>query len=470
MIQNENILNEHRRDYPVRERYFRVHPLKRYNLIINFRDGGSEIISHETAFILELCGGSYDLETIIEITVGTFKLQEELAKLYLKDIFNKYAAHLRFSSTQVTDGPPSDPMRVLVKDQQEWRYSPWRQEKPEELVISLTYHCNHRCNYCCNSSAEKLPDELSGKQWLEVIDQAAELGVKSITFSGGEPLLHESFLEIIKHTSSQGIYPIISTNGTLITEKLAEQLAKAGADFIHLSMSALDEKVYDQIVGRAGNLPKVKAAIRYLKRFGFYLRLKMVLMSENIAEVEGLLDFCAQEKVDCVHLAPFRYTHLARGSAKLLPSRAELERVAQIAKSKSELYGSSIQIAPPPSEDLAWHQPQDIVRCGGIKTKLTLLPNGNITLCEALGNHPNFIIGNVQKDSLGEIWDSEKPDLVNSCKQNVVDEPCKSCEHLDNCGTGCFVCSLIYSENPWSIDPRCWKAKLAQNVFRASGR
>ncbi|URZ02533.1 radical SAM/SPASM domain-containing protein [Clostridium felsineum] len=448
--------------YPVRANYIRVHIMNDYNIISNFRDGGSEPISNQKALIWELFTGKYDLQTIIQIFSGTFNIDFEKSRECINDVIKEYASHIKFYSHEIKTNLLCNPMRIFKKIPQKWNYSPLRYETPEELLLSLSYLCNHKCIYCCNSSGYRLKNELSISDWLKVIDEAAELGVEVINFSGGEPLMYPDFIKLVEQTKNKGMYPIISTNGTFLSEDTAKQLLELGVDFVHLSMSAANEKLYDSIVGVKGNFPKVKAAIKSLKKNNIYIRLKMVLMPNNIKYVEELLDFCDENGVDCVHLAPFILTHIARTGSELMPSLEDLEALHEVVNSKKR----KIKVLEPSFESMCWSGESDIVKCGGIKTKLTVLSNGNVTLCEALGNNSNFVLGNIKATSIKNIWNSELPDNISKVNMKLVQEPCKSCEYLDGCRTGCFMSSLIYSENPYSVDPRCFKANILNNAYK----
>lgn len=448
--------------YPVRPTYIRVHIMNDYNMISNFRDGGSQFISTQKAFVFELFSGKYDINTIIKIFSGTFNIDIEKSKQCVQELIDEYYSHITLYSEEIETDLSCNPMKILKRSNKKWEYSPMRYEKPEELLLSLSYLCNHKCIYCCNSSGERMNDELCIEDWIKVIDEAAELGVEKINFSGGEPFMYPNFIKLVKRTKDNGMYPIISTNGTFISEEIARQISNSGVDFVHLSMSAANEDLYNQIVGYKGNLSKVKSAIKYLKENNIYIRLKMVLMPVNIKHVEELIDFCIESEVDCVHLAPFILTHISRNGSKLMPVLEELKKLSESLRNKKD----KIKILEPSVEEIYWKKESGIVRCGGIKTKLTILSNGDITLCEALGNNPNFILGNVKLSSIKNIWNSDVPDNIGNVNMNLVEEPCKMCEYLEKCKTGCFMSSLIYSKNPYSVDPRCWKAEIENNAYR----
>ena len=63
-------------------------------------------------------------------------------------------------------------------------------------VWEITMACNMRCGHCGSSCAERLPDELTTDEALRLCDDLAELELKRITLSGGEPFLREDWYKI----------------------------------------------------------------------------------------------------------------------------------------------------------------------------------------------------------------------------------------------------------------------------------
>ena len=73
---------------------------------------------------------------------------------------------------------------------------------PKYIMIGLTYRCQANCIHCCTGCYPKDKDkELTTQEVKKIIDQCRELGTAAINFFGGEPLLREDVLELIKYSS-----------------------------------------------------------------------------------------------------------------------------------------------------------------------------------------------------------------------------------------------------------------------------
>ena len=449
--------------YPVLKRYINIRISKGRYIIRNFRNEDAYLADQREFIFLSLCDGSLTLGEIAKIYGGIFSESQENAAAQVQELMTKHSQQISLQN-EIQQG------RKILREGNykgqcgKWEYSKLRDENPDKLTIVLTEGCNHICDYCFKSCSYERKKEVDLEKWRDVIEQADEIGVQEITFSGGEPFLYKGLLSLIELCSAKGIYTKISTNGTCLRKDVIKKLRDAGAEYIHLSLPAVTDSLYDRITGSRGDLEKVKAAVRLLKQNGFYVRVKMVLTPNNVDEVEQLIDYCVHENVDFIHLAPFILTTNSREGKALIPAEESLIRIRDLCSRKQEEF-PKLSISEPPIASLKWSGPQEITKCGGIKDSLTILSNGDITFCEALAHRSEFILGNVYDDSLKEIWNSDKPDRVTSVENRNLDRHCRDCEYLDQCQTGCFVFSDVQSGNPWAIDPRCWKFSGACNVF-----
>jgi cyclic pyranopterin phosphate synthase len=115
------------------------------------------------------------------------------------------------------------------------------------LRISLTPKCNLSCIYC-HREGEKDPEaSLTAAEIAEVLRVAAGFGIRSIKFTGGEPLLRPDLIEIVKSVPA-GIESSLTTNGTLLAG-LAADLKQAGLRRANVSIDSLDPATYKKIAG-----------------------------------------------------------------------------------------------------------------------------------------------------------------------------------------------------------------------------
>lgn len=132
------------------------------------------------------------------------------------------------------------------------------------LRISVTDRCNFRCIYCMPAGGvplKKHEDILSFDEIIEIINVGAQLGLKKIRLTGGEPLVRKDLPLLIKMIASvDGIEDIgLTTNGVFLPQ-LAVQLKKAGLNRVNISLDTLNPEKFRKIT-RIGNLEDVLKGI-----------------------------------------------------------------------------------------------------------------------------------------------------------------------------------------------------------------
>jgi radical SAM protein with 4Fe4S-binding SPASM domain len=154
--------------------------------------------------------------------------------------------------------------------------------------IEVTQRCNLRCVHCyCRQDAT----ELSLETICHIVDQAAEAGVFSLMLTGGEPLLRKDFLDIYDHVKSRGILPILLTNGTLITPRIADHLAEYPPLVVEISTYGMTRETYESITGVPGSHERCLRGIHELMDRGIRVFFKTPAMIQNRHELDDLAKF-----------------------------------------------------------------------------------------------------------------------------------------------------------------------------------
>jgi pyrroloquinoline quinone biosynthesis protein E len=451
--------------FPALKRQYNIRISKGRILFKDLRTEDCTPLDSKEILLFSLLDGKNTIAIITHVLANSINLALPEATEYVQCFLDKNKGKIDFLNSPADSPCVADLSKLLDFRSRRWPYSALREENPYSLELILTEECNHRCVYCYKSCAKAKTDQCSSSMWSALIDDAAAIGVQEMTFSGGEPTLHPDFLSLIKKATHNGIYPKISTNGSLLDSGFIDSLSEAGAEYIHLSLPAVSHGIYDKITASKGHFDKTTQAIRHLKKRGFYIRAKMVIIPENLDEVRPLIEFCIDEGIDFIHLAPFILTSKGRGSKEMLTQAKQIRAIQEICMEETTIYGKAIKIAEPPVYCYRWAGCNDIIKCGGIKESLTILSNGDITFCDALGENKDFLLGNIKTNSLQSIWLSDLPDAITRIKGKNLEKACKDCPFLKDCGTGCFAFSLLTNGDPWSPDPRCWKSKTAENPF-----
>ncbi len=152
------------------------------------------------------------------------------------------------------------------------------------MRISITDRCNLRCSYCMPDGIRQVPMEeiLTYEEIAAVCRAGAELGIRHIKITGGEPLVRKGCPELIGRLRQiPGIEAVtITTNGLLLAEQL-DALREAGVSGINVSLDTLDRERYRNLTGFDG-LSQVLAGIRAAVESGIPVKINAVSMEENL--------------------------------------------------------------------------------------------------------------------------------------------------------------------------------------------
>jgi len=150
---------------------------------------------------------------------------------------------------------------------------------PISIHIDTTNRCNLKCRFCWQRSHERFgwldrEHELPEKKLLEIVTDAAKLGVNDWLISGGgEPFVRLSeTMKLMAEIKRSYMHGDIITNGTLLNEFYVKQIVKSEWDVMRFSVNAPDEKVHDFMVNNKGTYQKVIKNIKILEKIKKDLR------------------------------------------------------------------------------------------------------------------------------------------------------------------------------------------------------
>jgi len=165
-----------------------------------------------------------------------------------------------------------------------------------DIRISVTKRCNFGCVYCHDEglgpvARPRAPheEEMTPTEVERLVVVARELGIRSVKFTGGEPLVRSDLEEIIYRTVRQIPDVSLTTNGSML-EHRAESLRDAGLKRINVSVDTTDPEEFRSI--RKGSLAPVLRGVRTAIRMGLTpVKLNMVVFRRTVANIPRMIDF-----------------------------------------------------------------------------------------------------------------------------------------------------------------------------------
>ena len=167
--------------------------------------------------------------------------------------------------------------------------------KVTDLRISVTKRCNFKCVYCHDeglgpvaSPSAPHDDEISPAEIERFVKIAQEFHIRSIKFTGGEPLVRRDMEEIVGRTVRHIADVSMTTNGSMLAERAAG-LRAAGLKRVNISADTLDPTAFAEI--RRGHIEPVLRGIEAALAEGLKpVKINMVVMAATRPHLSAMLD------------------------------------------------------------------------------------------------------------------------------------------------------------------------------------
>lgn len=298
------------------------------------------------------------------------------------------------------------------------------------LAIFVTMRCNARCSMC--NIHEILNKQgmldMSMERIVYLLDDVKRYS-PSIVLFGGEPFIRQDIVEIVRAVKRRGMSVGMFTNGTLITQELADKLNDARLDFIAFSLQGSRE-VHDGILAVTGAYDKMIVAIRsFIAKRPRHTKviIHSTLCEHNIHDLGSIarmgreLDvdlvrfghptfFSSAEKAACDSMLKAAFPQA--GGIKAMSylydiSGKEDEYMAAIRDAKKE-FGDTISFSPELSDDeaVSWYSPlfKSKRRCLFAWRGAFIYPNGDLYPCESI----SYKMGNIFEDGFDAVWNGDR--------------------------------------------------------------
>lgn len=288
---------------------------------------------------------------------------------------------------------------------------------PISATLELTYRCNFHCVHCyCVVDAGRTPEELSTGEWKGVLDQLAEAGTLSATFTGGDPFLRKDVWEIAEHAKARRFALRFLTNASFFNDANADRLAALKPASVSISLYGATPDTYERVTGRAGFHEKTYGGIRRLVERGVRLQIKLPLLRESFHERWEMVELARSFGASSIRVDA---EIGAKDDGDLSPLAHALDD-EQLAVFVREFKG--------PLPEKARFQPEDRL-CRPGASSFAIGPYGDLFPCMQIKQS----MGNLRERPFREIWRDSEP-LADVRDLRAGDfEGCNACSHFGPC-------------------------------------
>ena len=306
----------------------------------------------------------------------------------------------------------------------------------KEIKIELTNKCSRNCMHCSSNATNNINNlkELNFEDVCKIIEEAKQIGVQTIVFTGGEPLMYDGLPELVKLTSKLGMKSTIYTFAYRTDETLNKykNLINLGLNKIIYSLAdslsnETDISSYDKecFFDKVFENNDAKLGFHYTVSKNSFLKLETIL-TETINTFNNKKYF---EKVSLLRFVPH-----GKGTTDMDLSKEDLLTIKNLylnLNNKNRIrLGTPWNILGIENTPCIIADEIMIIGFDGIA-----YPCDSIKYFTKLG-----ISGNIKENSLMEMYNS---DYFSNIRKFNTDNSCSSCEQYSICKSGCIGQKII---------------------------
>jgi SynChlorMet cassette radical SAM/SPASM protein ScmF len=336
------------------------------------------------------------------------------------------------------------------------------------IYFYLTEGCNLACRHCWIApkfDAEGTYPTLPIDLFETAIREAKPLGLQIVKLTGGEPLMHPDFINLLEIIRQEGLGLTIETNGVLCTSEKAAEIAKSKNRSVSVSFDGANADTHEWVRGVVGSFKNASQGVKNLVDAGIRPQIIMTIMRKNLDQVEAVVRMAENLGAGSVK---FNFVQpVARGGCMDEDETLNIEEIIRMGQYIEEDLARMTKLPLILGYPQAFRSLKSIAkdkgggRCG-ILNIIGVISSGHYALC-GIGNHiPELIFGVVGKDDLQEIWRTSS--VINELRNNFpgnLDGVCGRCILRFYCQGYCVANNYYRSRN---LGSSFWLCDLAEKA------
>lgn len=322
--------------------------------------------------------------------------------------------------------------------------SEYSKETPflQNFHIELTSKCNERCIHCYIPHEEKDTD-IAYDLMMNTLNQCKELGVMTLVFSGGEPMLHPNFCEFLKAAKDLDFNVTVLSNLTILNDEIIAALKYKHVSCVNVSLYSMNTKIHDEITTIKGSFEKTKNNILRLIDNNIAVQINCPVMKQNKNSFYEVIKWGEEHK--CSVITDYVIMGRSNRTTDNLNNRLtknDIKYVVEKIAENSIVFQTNLKNQGVFTECKTLNADLNQRVCGVALSTMCMVSNGNIYPC---AGWQQYVCGNIRNTSLREIWeDSPQVKYLRGLRLRDF-EKCVNCEDYNYC----LMCvSRNYNESP----------------------
>ncbi|MCP4149699.1 MAG: radical SAM protein [bacterium] len=347
--------------------------------------------------------------------------------------------------------------------------------KPINIIFRLSEDCVRKCIYC---NIERIPAKdskpLSLERWEQLAEEVKQLGILSVSLTGGDPFINKNAIDIAGFFTSRGIHPFIATK-SLVTEEKAKQLADIGIKAMQVSIDAPNEEVVDFLTASNGAFRQTVTTIKNLSAAGIRVSTNSVVTSYNALLIPELVRFLNKLGVKRMRISQYgRTSHAQHKDEFFLPKETGLwleKKLLEMSRKENLEIDAGFNYF----KDFSTMTPRERkdsfearALCSGGRWGVAVSSEGYVIPCDEMPTTEEYILGNLKHQSILEVWQSPKNDIyLNPSREPFKGTVCFDCESFEKCHHykgRCYRDALKAYDSMYAPAPQCGKAPIGKRL------
>lgn len=317
------------------------------------------------------------------------------------------------------------------------------------MKLEVTYRCGLNCVHCSSDAQPAHPTEMPQDLCLRTLKDAADMGVREVAFSGGEPLLWPSIVEAARTAAGthQMNVTLYTTGNVAGFEEMATTLKAAGVARLVFSVFSHEPARHERVTRKSGSYSVTIAALRAARKAGLRTEIHFVPMSDNFRDLPSVAALAARlraDRISILRLVPQGRAALLRNRALSRVQNIELRRTVQALRTK---HGDDFVRTGSPYNFLMLN---NTPKCCAAIDRLIIGPDMRLYPCDAFKQVGSGeltgteLYSSLNDNRLAECW-TNSPYLaaVRTYLTTPFEAPCAQCGSLETCLSGCLAQKVL---------------------------
>jgi len=294
------------------------------------------------------------------------------------------------------------------------------------------------------------------------IDDAKEMGLTGVTFSGGEPLLDNDFHKFADYLTQKGIHMNLETNGLLLSKPAILDTIKRNMVYCAISLDGVTPETHNKHRGVKTAYERTVNNLKLMDEINLYYQIITAVSKFNYHELIPLLDWVKKELKHCNTVKINIVSTLGRAEKMnqkgLLFKPHELPQITEDIAPIIDKYPFEISLHIDP----VFFSFKNLMRgfsCGGhcgYRSSLSILANGKISICSLGKEVPAYVFGHVSDIDVKNLWETNP--LLNTIHGDThltLKGVCSQCIFRSRCLGGCRAEALFHTGDFFAANPVC---------------